>query len=174
LYRPQALDAPVLVERDGPISAIDPRVAGILSPAPSFTDAGTQTAEAQDLPVVRTLAADAAEVEILAVRPSWVRVSAADGSVLFEKVMDAGERYALPKLEEAPALRTGESGAIYFAVNGATYGPAGSRGQVTKNIELSPEALSTVYAAADPAADSDLASLISVANAASILGQPTE
>ena len=45
-------------------------------------------------------------------RPSWVRISAADGSVIFEKVMDAGERYALPKLEEAPVMRTGESGAI--------------------------------------------------------------
>lgn len=174
LFRPQALDAPVLNERDGPISAIDPRVAGDLTASPSFTDAGIQTAEAQELPVARTLGAEAAEVEVLAVRPSWVRVSAVDGTVLFEKVMDAGERFALPKLEEAPVLRTGESGAIYFAVNGQAYGPAGARGSVTKDIELSPQALSAVYAAADPAADSDLASLISVANAASVLGQPSE
>ena len=174
VFRPQALDAPVLVERDGPISAINPRVAGVLATAPTFTDAGTQTAEAQDLPVARTLGADAAEIEVLAVRPSWVRVSAADGTVLFEKVMDAGERFALPKLEEAPVMRTGESGAIYFAVNGQAYGPAGARGQVTKNIELSPASLSTAYLAADPAADSDLASLISVANAESVIGQPIE
>lgn len=174
IFRPQALDAPVLVERDGPISAIDPRVAGLLAQAPSFTDAGVQTAEAEELPVVRTLGADAAEVEVLAVRPSWVRVSAADGTVLFEKVMDAGERFALPKLEEAPVLRTGESGAIYFAVNGQAYGPVGARGAVTKNIKLAPEALSTTYAAADLDADRDLANMISVANAESVLGAPAQ
>lgn len=174
IFRPQALDAPVLVERDGPISAIDPRVAGLLAQAPSFTDAGIQTAEAEELPVVRTLGADAAEVEVLAVRPSWVRVSAADGTVLFEKVMDAGERFALPKLEEAPVLRTGESGAIYFAVNGQAYGPVGARGAVTKNIKLAPEALSTTYAAADLDADRDLANMISVANAESVLGAPAQ
>ena len=119
--------------------------------------------------------ADAApNLEIFAVRPSWVRVSAADGTVLFEKVMDAGERFALPKLEEAPVLRTGESGAIYFAVNGQAYGPVGARGAVTKNIKLAPEALSTTYAAADLDADRDLANMISVANADSVLGAPAQ
>ena len=63
-------------------------------------------------------------VELLAVRPSWVRVSAADGTVLFEKILDAGERYAVPPLEEAALLRAGNSGSVYFVVNGQTYGPA--------------------------------------------------
>ncbi|WP_376872205.1 helix-turn-helix domain-containing protein [Albirhodobacter sp. R86504] len=176
IFRPQALDAPVLKERDGPISAIDPRVAGLLAQAPSFTDGGVQTAEAEaiDLPVARTLGEDVAEVEVLAVRPSWVRVSAADGTVLFEKVMDAGERFALPKLEDAPVLRTGESGAIYFAVNGQAFGPAGERGAVTKNIQLSPEALATSYAQADIDADNDLANMFSVANAEQVIAKPAE
>ena len=100
--------------------------------------------------------ADAAQVELLAVRPAWVRITAADGSTIFEKILDAGERYPLPKLEEAPILRVGESGALYFAVNGQTYGPAGARGSVTKNVTLSPEALTAAYAVADMAQDADL------------------
>lgn len=166
IYRPQALDVPVLVARDGPISAIDPRATGTLAAlAPAGEPAVVPVAEPAEDTAVRTVAADAPEVELMAVRPSWVRVQAADGTVIFEKVLDAGERFALPKLEEPPVLRTGESGAIYFAVNGITYGPAGASGSVTKNIQLSPDALSSKYAVADLTQDDDLARMISVAQA---------
>lgn len=63
-------------------------------------------------------------MELLAVRPSWVRVQSADGTVLFEKILDAGERYVVPTMELPPVLRAGNSGSLYFAVNGQTYGPA--------------------------------------------------
>ena len=166
LYRPQALDVPKFVSRDGPISAIDPTNTGLLAAADTMasddTTAGTTLAAMQP---VRTLAEDAPAVEILAVRPSWVSVVSADGSVILEKVLDAGERFALPKLENAPVMRTGESGANYFAVNGVAHGPVGLRGQVTKNIELSPESLAQTYAVADIAKDQDLATMIAVADA---------
>ncbi|WP_415182188.1 helix-turn-helix domain-containing protein [Phaeovulum sp.] len=166
IYRPQALDAPVLVARDGPISAIDPRTTGVLAGLQDGDATVTQPlTEASDDSPVRTVAADAPAVELLAVRPSWVRVQASDGTVILEKVLDAGERFALPPMEEPPVLRTGESGAIYFAVNGATYGPAGAAGQVTKNIQLSPDALSTKFAVADLARDDDLARMVAVAQA---------
>jgi cytoskeletal protein RodZ len=174
IYRPAALDVPVLVARDGPIAAIDPREVGLL--AGTVTAPATQTAAAADpaetpgQPAVRTVAEAANTVEILAVRPAWVRVQAADGSVIVEKVLDAGERVTLPQLEEPPVLRAGESGAVYFAVNGATYGPAGSKGAVTKNIQLSPEALTGRYAEADPAADRDLAQFVAVADATAATG----
>lgn len=174
LYRPAALDTPVLIARDGPIAAIDPREAGVL---PGQAQAmGMQLAEAGpapglpgQVPVVQTLGEGAPEVEVLAVRPSWVRITASDGSVIFEKVMDAGERFAVPKLEEPPKLRTGESGAIYFAVNGVAHGPAGSKGAVSKNVELSAQALGTAYAVADMAADGDLAKMIAVADASAVV-----
>lgn len=180
LYRPAALDTPVLIARDGPIAAIDPREAGVL---PGQAQAmGMQLAEAGpapglpgQVPVVQTLGEGAPEVEVLAVRPSWVRITASDGSVIFEKVMDAGERFAVPKLEEPPKLRTGESGAIYFAVNGVAHGPAGSKGAVSKNVELSAQALGTAYAVADMAADGDLAKMIAVADASAVVpGTPEQ
>ncbi|MDO5621046.1 MAG: DUF4115 domain-containing protein [Paracoccus sp. (in: a-proteobacteria)] len=184
-YRPETLDVPVLIARDGPISAIDPglpdqatRQAAVdprdLVPVPVAGEAALTTLaramqNGPQLPVeqaaVRTVAPDAPEVEVLAVRPAWVRVRAADGTILLEKTMDAGERFALPKLEEPPILRSGNSGAVYFAVNGRTYGPAAPGPQVVNNVELSPTALTAKYAFADLAKDEDLARMVAVASA---------
>lgn len=189
LYRPQALEAPVLIARDGPIAAIDPNQTGALAgtgiapsepvlaqgpmPATAAPQQPVQLADAQSGPmVVRTTGAEAPAVEVLAVRPSWVRIKAADGSVLLEKVMDAGERFALPKLEEPPVMRIGESGAVYFAVNGVAHGPAGKRGEVVKNVILSPEALEQKFAVANASSDGDLAKMVTVADAGPMLAQP--
>ena len=199
VYRPQALDVPELTPRDTPIAAIDPGLQAAETPqvreaaaapaiaAPSAAPlpgmAGVQTAMAGPQPEgaavqpVRTLAPDAPQVEIMAARPAWVRVSAADGTVILEKTMDAGERFALPSTEQPPVLRTGNSGAVYFAVNGQTYGPAAPGPQVVKNVELSPAALTQKYALADPAADPELASMVAMATvsqAGQATGAPVE
>ncbi len=174
LYRPEALDVPVLVARDGPIAAIDPRTVGALADlaGTKVDEPAAVTAEATpalgETPV-QVIAPDAPQVELLAVRPAWVRVTSADGTTIFEKILDAGERYTLPKLEEPPVLRVGESGALYFAVNGQTYGPAGARGSVTKNVVLSPEALTGAYALAKMDEDADLAKF-ATADAAAVVG----
>ncbi|MGO4854508.1 helix-turn-helix domain-containing protein [Phaeovulum sp. W22_SRMD_FR3] len=176
LYRPQALDVPVLVARDGPISAIDPRSGGTFG---NTTAAPMQVADAgaavtPENAVVRTVAPDAPEVELLAVRAAWVRVQAKDGTVIFEKILDAGERFALPKLEEPPVLRAGNSGSVYFAVNGETYGPAASGANVVKNVELSPVALREKYQVADLSKDSDLAHFVALAAAEPLDGTAPE
>lgn len=169
LYRPQALDVPVLTSRDGPIASIDPRETGTLA-APAT---GTQLAAAVDGAVAAALddgvqvVADAApQLEVLAVRPSWVRVQSADGTVLFEKILDAGERYTVPQLEEAPVLRAGNSGSVYFAVNGKTYGPAAPGASVVKNVALTAESLTQTFAEADVSGDADLAKFVNMAEAA--------
>ncbi len=166
LYRPEALDVPVMTARDGPIASIDPGVAvaeGTPQAAAATTDAAMDAA-------VQVFAAVTPGVEILAVRPSWIRVSAADGTVLFEKILDAGERYAVPALEEAPLLRAGNSGSIYFAVNGQTFGPAAPGAQVIKNLSLAADSLSTVYAVADLSGDADLARFVTTVADASLDG----
>ncbi len=164
LSRPEALSVPVMVPRDGPIAAIRPDETGVIA-APqtvAAADAGTTADPAQDVQVV----ADAApSVEILAVRPSWVRVSAQDGTVLFEKILDAGERYAVPALEQAPVLRAGNSGSVYFTVGGKTYGPASPGASVVKNLALSAESLTRDFSLADLSGDADLAHFVSVAEA---------
>ena len=114
---------------------------------------------------VQVVEADAPTVELLAVRPSWVRVQSADGTVLFEKILDAGERYVVPQMEAPALLRAGNSGSVYFAVNGQTYGPAAAGAQVVKNVALSPEALTASYQLADLSVDPDLAAIVAVAEA---------
>ena len=179
-YRPEALEVPVLVARDGPIAAIDP---GLKSPAMQPETAIAQATEAATRPIQTAAAGQAfgppmpqapalqaalpqaQGIQILAARPAWVRVSSADGTVLLEKTMDAGERFTLPALEQPPLLRTGNSGAVYFAVNGRTYGPAAPGARVVKNIELSANALTSQYAFADPAKDPELAQMIALAAA---------
>ena len=156
LYRPAALDVPVLTARDGPISAINPRDAGVLADAGTASAVNAAVAEALSGDV-RVVADIKPGVEVLAVRPAWVRVNAADGTVLFEKILDAGERYAVPQLEAAAVFRTGNSGSIYFVVNGVTYGPAAPGANVVKDIALSPEALTQTMAEADLTSDGDLA-----------------
>lgn len=186
LYRPEALDVPVLIARDGPISTLDPREVGVLASEGGNTrmartapglgtpgaagTAGAQIDQAVDAVVaeasgVRVFGPDAPDVAIFAVRPSWVRVQSADGSVLFEKILDAGEQYVLPKTETPPLLRTGNAGSVYFAVNGTAYGPAGEGASVVSKVALAPEAISASYAVADLSADSDLASFVAVADA---------
>jgi cytoskeletal protein RodZ len=160
LYRPEALDVPVLTSRDGPIAAIDPRrpedaVAAAVQEA--LADAPD---EAEDGTTVQVLADAAPGVELLAVRPAWVRVQGADGTVLFEKILDAGERYVVPAMETPPLLRAGNSGSVYFSVNGVTYGPAAPGAQVVRNVVLSPEALTASYSLADLDGDSDLRAII--------------
>ena len=150
LYRPQALDVPVLTHRDAPISTLDPSSVGILAQsatplpgvAPGLTTPDTTGTDALQLAAagigispdegttlnsaqgaVQVLGADATEVAVFAVRPSWIRIKSADGTVIFEKILDAGEHYVLPKTEQAPVMRTGNAGSVYFAVNGTAYGP---------------------------------------------------
>ncbi|MBC7675154.1 MAG: DUF4115 domain-containing protein, partial [Rhodoferax sp.] len=162
LYRPEALDVPVLVSRDGPISSIDPGVnAAALANADVASPGFEDQAAAIDA-AIQVVAANAPAVELLAVRPSWVRVQSADGTVLFEKNLDAGERYVVPQLEEPALLRAGNSGSVYFAVNGVTYGPAAPGAQVVKNVVLSPESLMAAYVVAVPTADVDLARFVSI------------
>lgn len=177
LYRPEALDVPVLVARDGPISTLDPSTMGSFadatprvtsrpqppglttpsSPAPAANALDTAVAEALLPQVVEQ---DGPELALFAVRPAWVRVRAADGTVIFEKILDAGEEYVLPQTELPPSLHAGMSGSIYFAVNGDLYGPAGAGTSTARNVELSIAALTETYGPADLSQDSQLRKVI--------------
>lgn len=200
LYRPQALDVPVMTPRDGPISALvtQPRrpgqdasvvlAQGESTTAPQGPSPMLAALDAADLPTisvpdvevalaeagvegpsVRVTEDPAPTVKMVAVRPAWVRVKSADGTTLYEGIMNGGDTWEVPALEEAPTLRVGESGAVYFAVGEQHYGPIGDAGTVTSNLALSVDNLTTSYQVADLESDSDLAKLVRVAEAA-----PTE
>ncbi len=177
LYRPQALDVPVLTPRDGPIATLDPSTVGVLVPEPEpvrdlgVADArplfgpeqpGTETASlGQSVQVVEEVPV----VALLAVRPSWVRVQSADGTVIFEKILDAGERFELPPSDEPHRLRAGNAGSLYFTVGGEAYGPAGDGPSVVRDVALSIDAVKEAYEVADLSQDADLARFTAVAEA---------
>lgn len=176
LYRPQALDVPVLVARDAPISMLNPRdtgafagdAAGADRPGSSRTAAGTAVTDRPDLTLsdgVDVALSEAMEgapqdddpsvpqvvedlgptIRMVAAYPSWVRVRSAEGNTLYEGIMEPGETYDIPALEAPPTLRTGESGAIYFAMGSDCVGPVGAPGEVTSNVPLERTALAGRY-----------------------------
>lgn len=191
LSRPQALDIPVMVARDGPIASIDPDTIGALAPSrgegfigvrtprpdnipfavPGVVDKETLTAAVSEIgppaPPVQVIGAADPSVTLFAVRPSWVRVRGGDGSVMFEKILDAGERYEVPVTEEPSTLRAGNANALFFSVGETTYGPVGTGPEVVKGVVLAADQVRESYPVANPEADSDLARFISVAEAAS-------
>ena len=152
LYRPQALDVPVLVARDAPISTLDPRTVGTFRPPelPQVELAEYYTVERPSLPqVVEQIDTT---LKIVAVNPAWMRVSAADGSVIFEGTLgtvEQGNVFEVPLTEEPPVLRAGASGSVYFSMNGEHYGPVGAPGTVAKGVVLSKDAVSETYSVAD-------------------------
>lgn len=172
LYRPQALDVPVMIARDTPIATLTPRMIGALvsepvAPAMALlgADLGGDLPDAFVTSDIQVVEPPVPQVQLVAARPAWVRVEAAGGVVLFEGIMEPGQNFVLPATEDPATLRVGESGAMYFAVNGQHYGPVGQRGVVTSNVVLSVDNLTASYALADLASDADLAEIIRVAEA---------
>jgi len=186
LYRPQALDVPVLTPRDQAIATLDPDTVGRFAgppmpPRPAIAPAAALAAgtaaiadqgAGDDLQLasgVQVTAAQASdEIVLFAVRPSWIRVSSASGTVLFEGTLNTGDTYTVPAGADTPVLRAGNAGSLYFAVNGVTLGPSGPGASIARDVVLTADALSDGYTMADAAADPDLprvASLVLSADA---------
>jgi hypothetical protein len=217
LYRPQALDVPVMAARDAPISTLSPASVGALAvevdrttpppptrmaaaPAPDAAPGGADAVPAVDgvaaavaqalglddgsaPPVLADAAgtpaapdlvppsgvhvteAPAPAVQLVAVRPVWVRVRSAEGSTLFERIMETGETYSVPHTENPPNLRVGDAGGLYFAVNGAHYGPVRDYAAPENVANLSAEALTAEFAQADLNDNAALAEAVCVADA---------
>lgn len=178
LYRPQALDVPVMTPRDAPIAALDPGKVGALPlhdlsiPAAPLRTVGTPDPAGQILAPVSVAATDGVApggitapqviemarpgVRLVAVRPAWVRVKSADGTTLIEGIMNAGQTFDVPETEEPAILKVGESGAMYFEMAGQLYGPVGATGSVTSKIALSAQALQERFQLASAGGDADL------------------
>ncbi len=176
LYRPQALDVPVIASRDGPIATIDPNATGLwrepaAPPAPQVAEFDPSDVD-PGLPAVQVTTPPPPEVTLVAVNPAWVRVRSADGTILLEKVMERGESFVLPASEDPATLRAGNSGSVYFLVDGEPFGPAGQAGSVASNIALSRDALQEDFARVDLSADPTMAEIIAVAEAS--LSAPEE
>ena len=149
LYRPQALEVPVLTARDGPISTLDPSFSNNFDMEQRLTtseivkNASDRNLTEQvlnnnyqeaSIQVVQDLPPS---IAVLVTENAWVQITGSDGTVIYENIMLPGEEFVLPQLEVPPKLRAGMSGYVYFSVNGELFGPVGSGTSVRKNVELS-------------------------------------
>ena len=149
LYRPQALEVPVLTARDGPISTLDPSFSKNfdMQQRSNFSETASKRSETNlteqvlsnniEEPSIQVVQDLPPSVAVLVTENAWVQITAADGTVIYENIMLPGEEFVLPQLEVPPKLRSGMSGYVYFSVNGELFGPVGSGTSVRKNVELS-------------------------------------
>lgn len=136
LYSASGGNAPFLVARDGPIAFIDPDSYGTIVNVQNTT-AEVASAAGEPLPEPVINAAEVVPVRgIYAQESAWVRVTAGDGSILYETILDAGESYALPADLDGATLRAGNATAVYLMIDGVAYGPVGGTGAVAKNVAL--------------------------------------
>ena len=160
LYRQQELEVPILVPRDGPIAALDPDRTGLLARAtPAAAPATIEVAPGIQVPALVeavvngtavadpqvTATPERPDIVVVAERAAWVRVYQANGTVLFEKILEKGETYAMPEGIEAPLIWAGNSGSVYVRVGKELRGPLGSGTRAAKDVPLDPAALAERY-----------------------------
>ena len=162
LYRPQALDVPVLVARDAPISTLNPQAVGAFTPEATVLE--TAEVYEPELPAVPKVVEDTPpEVVLFAVRPAWLNVTSADGSTLFAATMNTAEEFLLPASEVAPVLQTaGMSGYVYVRIDGEVYGPIGDGTSVARDVTLDVASLTTDYQVPDLTANEELSRVASL------------
>ena len=78
-------------------------------------------------------------VEIRALADCWIQVRTADQTIVFARVLKAGETYLVPR--PGLLLRTGNAGALAIAVDGKPAPTIGGIGAMRRNVALEPEAL---------------------------------
>ena len=149
LYSNRALSVPVVTPRDGPIGAIIPQVASIAFSAEDVSQAAivaaVETLAEIGNPQV-TVAENAPLISLFAQQEAWVRVSAADGSIIFEKLLAAGEEYTLPERAEVSSLRAGNAGYLFLMVDGQVFGPVNGTNGVARDVSLAAADIVESYA----------------------------
>ena len=79
-------------------------------------------------------------VEIVATQEAWLEVSE-DDTIIFSKVLKAGEKYEVPSASTQMVLKTGNAGGTEIWVDGQKVKSLGPVGAVRSNISLDPEKL---------------------------------
>lgn len=172
IYRSTALDQPVIVARDEPISKLDPNQFGLFAPIPSSKEIGIEeiisdliprknsTDENLQINFPKVSADTPPVVTLVTSKEAWIEIVAADGSVIYKNLMQPGVEFALPQTESAPKLLAGMSGYVYMAIDGVLYGPAGKGVNVVKDVTLDPQSIILSYEPAQIKSDPDLQKLV--------------
>ena len=145
-YRPTELVLPLMTPRDGPISAIDPAISGIY-----VEDKNSVISEINQEDIIQVkknpqvIEEDLPSVYVVAQKPAWVRIYEPNGNILFENILDTGQRYEVPQSAQTAMLRAGNSGSVYLMIDNNFYGPLGTATGVAKKVNLRAETILENY-----------------------------
>ena len=142
LYSRRELDIPVVKPRDGPIFAINPDLE--IDPVDAINVAELVETEVTEVTAGAPKVSETPyvpSVSIVAVQEAWVRVYQENGTILFEKILAAGEQYLLPGDATVSYLRAGNATSVYVMIDDAAYGPLSATDSVVRDIALLPTAV---------------------------------
>ena len=145
-YRPTELVLPLMTPRDGPISAIDPAISGVY-----VEDKNSVISESNQEDIIQVkknpqvIEEDLPSVYVVAQKPAWVRIYEPNGNILFENILDTGQRYEVPQSAQSAMLRAGNSGSVYLMIDNNFYGPLGTATGVAKKVNLRAETILENY-----------------------------
>jgi len=146
LYRPTELILPLLTPRDGPISAIDPSSSGVYAQEDkSLIDLEIETSTFKITQAPQVTEKEPKAIYVIAQKPAWVRIFEPNGNILFENILDTGQRYKVPKSAKSAMLRAGNSGFVYLMIGDDFYGPLGTSTGVAKKVNLQSEMIIENY-----------------------------
>jgi len=164
---PSELAPPKFEPRDGPIATLDPAERGLfanrpLSPGLPSIDRSASLAPTLNVetlgegvvdPSILAAATSEDGVVMFAVREVWARAVAPDGTRVFQGIMQPGQEFAIPQTEVPVRLRSGNSGSLYFRVDGVIYGPAGRGTSTAKRVSLDRADIKEKYSAVETPED---------------------
>ena len=139
-YRPTELLVPLFEPRDGPISVIDTETIG------NFIQTKTSTNSEMIIaaqPQVTEFYSPS--VDVIALKPAWMRVFDLYGNILFENILDTGQRYRVPESAKSPMMRAGNSGSVYIMIGESLYGPVGTATSVARRVILNADIVLEKY-----------------------------
>ena len=145
-YRPTELVLPLMTPRDGPISAIDPTISGVY-----VEDKNSVISESNQEDIIQVkknpqvIEEDLPSVYVVAQKPAWVRIYEPNGNILFENILDTGQRFEVPQSAQNAMLRAGNSGSVYLMIDNNFYGPLGTATGVAKKVNLRAETILENY-----------------------------
>ena len=145
-FRPTELVLPLITPRDGPISAIDPAISGVyVEDKNSIISESNQEDIIQVKKNPQVIEEDLPSVYVVAQKPAWVRIYEPNGNILFENILDTGQRYEVPQSAQTAMLRAGNSGSVYLMIDNNFYGPLGTATGVAKKVNLRAETILENY-----------------------------
>lgn len=146
---PAAIPAPVTTAAAPAIAS--PAPAPVIAPPVVAPPAAETAANPAPAPAAPTEAAPAAapqtfgapadsRIRLEATAPAWVQVRGPNNEQIFTRLLNPGERYAVPD-RAGLILLTGNAGGLRLVIDGKELPPLGAEGEVKRGIVLDPERL---------------------------------